>query len=292
MDEIQFYLEDLKSKFTKIRPEDYYLSYSGGRDSHFLYWFIKEYLKEDRIEIVSMNTGMEHEEIRNRMQNNADRILYPVMKPFDIKEKYGIPCVSKNQDEMVYRYRKHLNNNIAIPNYLKEYVEWGNHIGENKFSGKKSFFCINKKLHNALFNGTLHKISHLCCEYLKKQPAKFFEKNNDKKPILGIMQEESIRRKVKIHSCFNQKRYFYPIWDLTNELQKQIENKYEIEVPKIYQYVTQTGCAGCPYGMKRNGEGTQIELSLLKDKQRDFIIQYFKESYDYHNFNYDYKLFY
>jgi len=53
LDEIEFYLEDLKSKFAKIRPKDYYLSYSGGRDSHFLYWFIKEYLKDDKIEIIS-----------------------------------------------------------------------------------------------------------------------------------------------------------------------------------------------------------------------------------------------
>ena len=40
-------LKCLKSRFqTKIDKHDYYLSYSGGRDSHFLYWFIKEYLKE------------------------------------------------------------------------------------------------------------------------------------------------------------------------------------------------------------------------------------------------------
>lgn len=35
-EEIDFYLEDLKSRFPKNR-ENYYLSYSGGRDSHFLY---------------------------------------------------------------------------------------------------------------------------------------------------------------------------------------------------------------------------------------------------------------
>ena len=47
MDEVEFYLIDLKSRFDKIKPNTYYLSYSGGKDSHFLYWFIKEYLKSD-----------------------------------------------------------------------------------------------------------------------------------------------------------------------------------------------------------------------------------------------------
>ena len=37
MDNVDFYLEDLKSKFNKIDFNKYYLSYSGGKDSHFLY---------------------------------------------------------------------------------------------------------------------------------------------------------------------------------------------------------------------------------------------------------------
>ena len=49
MDEEEFYLIDLKSKFDKIKPNTYYLTYSGGKDSHFIYWFIKEYLKRDDI---------------------------------------------------------------------------------------------------------------------------------------------------------------------------------------------------------------------------------------------------
>lgn len=86
MDEVDFYLKDLESKFKKIDKSKYYLSYSGGKDSHFLYWFIKEYLHDDEIEIVSVNTYMEHQEILKRMLENADRILLPSMKPFEIKK--------------------------------------------------------------------------------------------------------------------------------------------------------------------------------------------------------------
>lgn len=88
MNNVDFYLYDLKSKFDKIESKDYYLSYSGGKDSHFLYWFIKEYAHIDNIEVVGCNTYMEYPEIRKRIYDNSDKVLLPAMKPFEIKEKY------------------------------------------------------------------------------------------------------------------------------------------------------------------------------------------------------------
>lgn len=82
------YLITLKERFKLIDPSKYYLSYSGGKDSHFLYWFIKEILKDENIEIVSVNTTMEHPEILERINKNADKVLFPSLKPMEIKEKY------------------------------------------------------------------------------------------------------------------------------------------------------------------------------------------------------------
>ncbi|MGZ0065942.1 hypothetical protein [Thomasclavelia ramosa] len=70
MDEIEFYLKDLESRFKCLNRKKYYLSYSGGKDSHFLYWFIKEYLHDNEIEIVGVNTYMEHQEILARIVND------------------------------------------------------------------------------------------------------------------------------------------------------------------------------------------------------------------------------
>jgi 3'-phosphoadenosine 5'-phosphosulfate sulfotransferase (PAPS reductase)/FAD synthetase len=276
LDESDFYLEDLKSRFYKIDSSNYYLSYSGGRDSHFLYWFIKEYLKDNKIEIVGINTGIEIKEIGDRMKKNCDTILRPVMKPFDIKEQYGIPCVSKSQDEMVYNYRKQIAKGKVTAHY-KERIE-------NALESK-SYFKINKKLYKALFNGTLHPISDLCCKYMKKVPARNFEEKYNKLPIIGIMGNESIKRKTGIISCFNQKKFFYPIWDLTSEIQHAIENKYGIEIPNIYNYVDQTGCVGCPYGIK-NHQAKLNSFNFASKTQQKFLIEYFKESYDFHGFDY------
>ena len=114
MNDVDFYLYDLKTKFDKINPEEYYLSYSGGKDSHLLYWFIKEYLHDDKITIVGDNTFMEHPEIRDRIYKYSDIVLSPTMKPTEVKEKYGIPCFSKEQDYYIYYYQNSLRKGIDI----------------------------------------------------------------------------------------------------------------------------------------------------------------------------------
>lgn len=180
MDEVDFYLKDLESKFKKIDKSKYYLSYSGGKDSHFLYWFIKEYLHDDEIEIVSVNTYMEHQEILKRMLENADRILLPAMKPFEIKEKYGSPCFSKIQDEYIERYQKGCRTD-SLMMHIYGYVFVGNN--DIKYT---TLFKLNNTAKDLLLSNKLHKVSPKCCKYLKKEPFKQFEKQTGKKAILGV----------------------------------------------------------------------------------------------------------
>lgn len=74
--QIERYLNDLAQRFPQNKS-DYYLSYSGGKDSHFLYWFIKEYLHDNEIVIVGVNTYMEHPQILKRIKENSDVVLLP-----------------------------------------------------------------------------------------------------------------------------------------------------------------------------------------------------------------------
>ena len=268
------YLYDLKTKFEKINPKEYYLSYSGGKDSHFLYWFIKEYLKDNEIQIVGCNTYMEHPEIRDRIIKYSDKILYPVLKPQQIKEKYGIPCFSKEQDFYIYYYQKALREN-KIP--AKTYVD--------KINGTyKTGFNISKKAKEYVLSGQAHKITHLCCYYLKKKPFHDFEKETGKKVILGIRSSESALRKKQYNTCFTKDKKFTPIHDLTDELLEKIIKEYNIEVPKVYKHISRTGCMGCPYGSYK--KECEKELELITSNQRKFVINLFKESYDILNVNY------
>lgn len=272
MDEIEFYLKDLESRFKHLDKSKYYLSYSGGKDSHFLYWFVKEYLHDDQIEIVSVNTYMEHQEIRKRMYRNANTVLIPKMKPFEIKQKYGSPCFSKIQDEYIDRYQ----NGCRTPSLMM-------HINGYAFKGNDekiytTLFRLNNSAKKLLMNGKLHKISPKCCKYLKKTPFKEYENKTGKKAILGVRAKESNMRKSQYKSCFTKDKKFTPIHDLSDELLDAIYKRYSIEIPEIYNHISRTGCARCPYGSWK-GE-TKKELDLLPDNQRKFVVEYFKESYE------------
>lgn len=298
MNRAEFYLEDLKSKFDKIDPKKYYLAYSGGRDSHFLLWFIREYLHEDRIIPVFSNTGMEIPEIRDRALANAQVILKPVLKHAEIKEKYGIPLNTKASDDWVYRYQSRREQGVSdedMPNWIKYYaMREVDAIEHGRKTGRLSYTVVNKKTCEAMRAGTLHKVSNKCCEYLKKRPAHLFHNQTGLKPINGIMGSESWKRKTTFTSCFSKNGNFHPLWDLSEELRNEIEKEFDIPVPKVYAYVKQTGCAGCPYGQHGKGNGfrnTDLALSLCSEGHRNFILDYFRESYEFKGYSYEPRLF-
>lgn len=268
VDIVDLYLYDLETKFNKINPKEYYLSYSGGKDSHLLYWFIKEYAHIQDIKIIGINTYLEHPEIRERIYKYSDKVLLPVMKPFEIKEKYGIPCFSKEQDFYIYYYQKAIREGKKP---AKTYID--------KINGTyRTGFGISKKAREYVLSEKAHKITHLCCHYLKKEPARRFEKETRLKPILGVRANESSLRKKQYQSCFTKDKKFTPLYDLTDELLDKIYQKYNIEIPNVYNYVCRTGCMGCPYGSYKHD--TEKELVLLNGKQKEFVEEYFKESYE------------
>lgn len=208
MDNATFYLEDLKTKFSKIKPEEYYLSYSGGKDSHLLYWFIKEYAPQFKnIKVVSVNTYMEHHEIRDRIYKNADIVLMPTMKPFEIKEKYGIPCFSKSQDYFIESFQS----GSKSPSHLARF-----------YGISQSWHNVSKKAREYVLSGNAHKISPKCCKFLKKQPFKTYEKQSGLKAILGVKGNESKMRATQYKSCFTKDKKFTPLYDLTDELEDEI----------------------------------------------------------------------
>lgn len=269
IDEVDFYLADLKSRFDGIDRSKYYLSYSGGKDSHFLYWFIKEYLHDEQIPIVAVNTYMEHPQIRDRIYKYSDRVLLPTMKPFEIKEKYGSPCFSKEQDFYIYYYQNSIRKGKQPSRTIQEKID-GTYT--NGFAG------ISKKAREYIKSGNAHKISHLCCENLKKKPFAKYEKESGRKAILGTRGGESALRKRQYSTCLHKNGKFTPIHDLTDQMLDAIYKKYNIEIPPIYEYVSRTGCMGCPYGSYK--KETQKELKLLSENQKRFVCELFKESYE------------
>jgi 3'-phosphoadenosine 5'-phosphosulfate sulfotransferase (PAPS reductase)/FAD synthetase len=246
----------------KINPDEYYLSYSGGLDSHLLFWFIKEILKDNSIKIVAVNTYREHNEIREHMYKYADKVLYPTMKMEQIKEKYGTPCFTKTQDEYIERYQ-HGCRSVSLMKRI---------TGEGMIK-----FKLNKKARQMTLGGTIHKVSNKCCKYTKKEPLHKFEKETGLKPIVAVRGAESAQRKTAFTTCLTAKGKFTPIYDFTDEMLNAIYEVYKIEKPKVYEVLDRTGCIGCPYGL--HGKNTMKELNMVTPAQRKYAIDSFGESY-------------
>ena len=254
------FLGGLQDRFrNKIDPDKYYLSYSGGKDSHLLYWFLKEWLHDDRIVIVGCNTGFEIAEVRNRILKNSDVVLHPVMHRREIKERFGIPCFSKQQDEYIYRYQ-HGNRSENTMRFI---------------NGENPILNLNKRARNLLLSGQLHKVSNKCCQYNKDIAMTKWGKDNGRKAIMGVRRSESQTRKAKYTSCLTAKGQFTPLYDWTDDMVDLVYRVYKIPIPECYQYLERTGCAGCPYGRH-----VELELSLLPELQRKASIDFFRESYD------------
>lgn len=269
MTELDFELVNLKSRFDKINSKEYYLSYSGGKDSHFLYWFIKEYLHDIDIEIVAINTRMEHPEIAKRMKKYADKVLIPEHTIQWVKDNYGIPCFSKQKDDYISRYQKG-----CRAEYLMSHI-----YGYNARTGQKEkAFKLSNRQRELLLSGKLHKISPMCCTITKKKTAHKFEKESGKKAILGITQSEGMLRKSKYKSCFNSKGTFTPMYDWNTSLIDEAYKVYRIELPEIYNHIKRTGCMGCPYGSYYGD--TKRELELMNTNQYKYVTNLFKESYE------------
>jgi 3'-phosphoadenosine 5'-phosphosulfate sulfotransferase (PAPS reductase)/FAD synthetase len=282
MDDVDFYLMDLKSKFNKIDPDKYYLSYSGGKDSHLLFWFLRRYLRSEdwwmwdeykRIPIVSVNTYMEFPKIVERMIKNADEIIYPDLFPHEVIEKYGSPCFGKNDDQIIERYQNGSRSKSTMQ-----------YINKTKNNGN-TMFGLSNQARRLLYDGRLPKVSAKCCTYLKKKPFKKYEKRTGRKAILGVSGSESMMRKAQYQSCFAKNGKFTPLHDMTEKLLNEIYKKYDIELPTIYKYINQTGCAGCPYGINQNH--TETELQLLTPQKRKYVISLFKDVYDVRGVNYN-----
>ena len=185
-----------------------YVSFSGGKDSTVLLHIARELYPD--IEAVFVNTGLEYPEIQSFVKSFYDvTILRPTMRFDEVIKKYGYPIISKEVSECVSQGRIALNRGIEADDFVA-YTEL---VAMNKFkkiplrsdipysyrlqkllgvakdkNGNKSNF--NKERYKPLLFVDF-KISNMCCNVMKKTPAKQYAKQSGKKPITAQMASES-----------------------------------------------------------------------------------------------------
>lgn len=226
-----------------------YISFSGGKDSTVLLDLARRIYPN--IEAVFIDTGLEYPEIREFVKTKENvTIRRPEMPFHKVIQKYGYPVVSKEQSAFIQEYRS--TNSEKLKNTRLN----GNKSGNGKISKKWRYLIDAPFL-----------IGDKCCDVMKKNPCKKFEKESGKYPITAIMADESSQRKSNWlkYGCnafekvrpTSQPMSFWTEQDVIRYLIDFSIDFAEIYGDAVYDgekyYVTgepRTGCMFCMYGMQ------------------------------------------
>jgi len=229
-----------------------YVSFSGGKDSTVLLHMVRE-LYPDAVAVFS-DTGLEFPEIREFVKT-IDNVVWvkPELTFRQIIEKCGYPAVSKEQAEWISRIRKGTKS-------LNQYNKAMNGVMPD---GRPTRFKISaqwKFMLDAPFD-----IGSGCCYWMKKQPLKKYQKETDRRPILGTMACESMLRqqqwlKSGCNAFDNKKQVSAPLSFWLEEDIWEYLKETKIPYSKIYDMGYQrTGCIFCMFGAHLDAIPTRFQ---------------------------------
>lgn len=250
-------IEVIRQTIQMHGTKKFYVSFSGGKDSTIVHHLIDEALPNNNIPRVYINTGIEYmdmvEYVRSLAEND-DRI-HIVNAGVNIRQmldQYGYPFKSKEFAKTVYTHQNH---------------PWSKTVQKYLNSSSRRFQCPAKLRY--IFESQMpFKISHLCCQKLKKDTVKKWTKETGKTvPILGLRMaeggERSNRPQCVNYSAKGDIQNFKPINPCTDEWCDWYIQRRQIKLCKLYDppfNFTRTGCKGCPFAIN-----LQHELDVMRD---------------------------
>lgn len=265
--------------FNRMYPT--YVSFSGGLDSTVLLHMVREYLGTD-IPAVFCDTGLEFPELKsfvaraNQIYGNVITVK-PKMSFVEVLQKYGYPFPSK---EVAQSIRKLRHGNLC--DRYRNYLLNGDERGKIGMIPKRWQYLKDASV----------EVSEKCCDIMKKQPFAQYEKETDRKPFIGITQDESFRRERQYArtgcNVFNGKHpQSKPLgfWTKQDILRYVKENNLEYcsvygEINKIddeHYYNTgeaRTGCMFCLFGVHMEQHPNRIQrLAETHPQIYDYIMR-------------------
>ena len=259
-------LNVIKDTINKYGEQNFYLSFSGGKDSTILHHLIDMALPNNRIPRVFINTGIEYNDIVKFVKELASKddrfvILKPTKPIKQVLEKYGYPFKSKEHSLYVSVYQNKGTESKTIQRYL------------NPSEKRKSFGCPLNLNYQFEKDFTI-KISNQCCYKLKKEPVKKWEKENNKSiTITGMRRDEGGTRKSL--DCIITKNgkaiKFHPLAVVDDDWENEFIKRNNIQLCKLYYppfNFDRTGCKGCPFALKLQEQLDTMLMYLPNEKKQ------------------------
>lgn len=265
----------IRDTVAKYGEGNFYISFSGGKDSTIIHYLIDLALPNNEIPRVFINTGIEYVDIVKFVKSLAASdprfaIISPTKPISQVLEKYGYPFKSKEFSRKLGIFQKHGD----ASKYIKLY------LGGLKKDGTKSKFVCPNCLRYQFSHDFDIKVSDQCCYELKKNPAHKWAKDNNKPiSILGLRQAEGGQRQNhKGCAVFDKDGSlikFKPLNPISDEWEEEFIERNNIRLCNLYYppfNFKRTGCKGCPYALDLQEQLTTMALYLPNERKQCEII--------------------
>ncbi len=282
----------LKARAVLARHSRCAVSVSGGSDSDTVMDLL-ELVKPEHCELlyVFFDTGLEYEATKRHLDELEQKYGVAIErrrphKPLPVAcREHGVPFINKDASEYIGRLQAHgfdwndLPENATEEKYgrCKSALDWYFCRRPPAKSGKSKYEISRFKLLREFImaNPPCFAISDKCCEYVKKQPARAFEK--EMRPdlvVTGMRRAEGGRRSGSIKTCFTPQSgkgpdSYRPIWFWSDEDKAIYKAWRGIRYSDCYEVygLKRTGCVGCPCNSRAEQElaiGEPFEPLLVR----------------------------
>lgn len=272
MTDYEFTLQDRIAKIRAINEQydlehNAYISFSGGKDSTILHYLIDMALPNNKIPRVYMNTGVEYKLVRLFVKDLASKddrfiILNQTRNIKQTLEKYGYPFKSKLHSHYLNIYF-HSGETKSTRTYLGKELT-------NKGNLRKGQFLCPTELHYQFSKSFKLHCSDMCCQKLKKDLAKKWQKENNKTITITGMRKDEGGSRLTLTCLTNNNTKFHPLSVVDEEWENEFIENNNIKLCDLYYppyNFKRTGCVGCPFNLELL-EDLEVMKQLLPNEYK------------------------